>query len=272
MARVSDGIGIRLGGVVDRRSVDERLAARDAPLTVTPTPPPAPVISPPGTELVPFSTVRRRTAAHLTHSLATAAHALLVVEVDFTNVDHVRRAMGLTYLPFVARAVIAAVHDFPHVNATSTNDGLLVSSDVHLGVAVDLAFAGLVVPVVRHAGDLRLVALAERIEKQAEEARAGKLTADDLTGGTFTITNVGTYGTVSASPIINHPQVAILSTDGVRMRPVAVHADDEWRIAIHPIGNLSLAFDHRAFDGAYAAAFLAKVRDTLENQDWGSER
>ena len=270
MAQASDGIRIRLGGVVDRRSVDDRLAARDTPLVGREAP--APVRLPSGVELVPFNAIRRRTAAHLTHSLAAAAHALLVIEVDYTNVDHVRRPMGLTYLPFVAEAVIDAVHDFPRVNATSTEDGLLVSSAVHLGVAVDLSFEGLVVPVVRDAGDLRLVALAARIDAQASAARAAKLTADDLTGGTFTITNVGSYGTVSAAPIINHPQVAILSTDGVRMRPVAVHADDEWRIAIHPVGNLSLAFDHRAFDGAYAAAFLARVRDTLEQRDWGAER
>jgi 2-oxoglutarate dehydrogenase E2 component (dihydrolipoamide succinyltransferase) len=94
----------------------------------------------------------------------------------------------------------------------------------------------------------------------------------DLEGGTFTITNVGSYGTVSAAPIINHPQVAILSTDGVRMRPVAVPGDDdEWRLAIRPVGNLSLAFDHRAFDGAYAAAFLARVRHELEHRDWAAE-
>lgn len=278
MAAASDGIGFRLGGVVDRRTVEDRLARRDLPLAL-PTAPPSPATSatsapmvPDGVELVPFTAIRRRTAEHLTHSLATAAHALLVTEVDYTTVERARGRAGLTYLPYVARAVIAAVRDFPHINATSTEAGLLVGRDVHLGIAVDLGFRGLVVPVVRRAGDLRLPALAARIEEQAARAHAGQLTADDLTGGTFTLTNVGRYGTVSAAPIINHPQVAILSTDGVRMRPVAVEVDDEWRLAIHPVGNLSLAFDHRAFDGAYAAAFLARVRDGLEQHDWEAER
>jgi 2-oxoglutarate dehydrogenase E2 component (dihydrolipoamide succinyltransferase) len=222
---------------------------------------------------VPFSTVRKRTAAHLRHSLDTAAHALLVDEVDWSAVDRVRRPEGLTYLPFVARAVVEAVREFPHVNATSTDQGLQVSRAVHLGVAVDLAFEGLVVPVIHDADGLRLKALAHRIDDAAANARGGKVTMADLEGGTFTLTNVGSYGTVSAAPIINHPQVAILSTDGIRMRPVAVPGDDgEWRLAIRPVGNLSLAFDHRAFDGAYAAAFLARVRHELEQRDWEAER
>ncbi|MCU1379666.1 MAG: 2-oxoglutarate dehydrogenase, component, dihydrolipoamide succinyltransferase, partial [Acidimicrobiales bacterium] len=261
MARASDGVEFRRGGVVDRGAVLARIAAREVPL-VAPTPPPAPPEPPtPEGDLVPFSTIRKRTAAHLRHSLDTAAHALLVVEIDWSAVDRVRRAAGLTYLPFVARAVVEAARQFPHVNATTTDEGLRVSRAVHLGVAVDLAFEGLVVPVVHDAGDLRLRALASRIDDAATRARSGKLAMADLEGGTFTVTNVGSYGTVSAAPIINHPQVAILSTDGIRMRPVAVPGDDgDWRIAIHPVGNLSLAFDHRAIDGAYAAAFLARVR------------
>lgn len=286
MADTSDLSSGRLGGLTDRRAVTDRIARRSAPLPTLdrpppprpPTPPPSapaePVIpaAPHGARFVPFSTIRRRTAAHLTHSLATAAHALVVDDVDFGAVDGVRRAGGLTYLPFVARAVVDAIREFPDVNATSTDDGLFVSSAVHLGVAVDLGYEGLVVPVIHGAESLRLRALATSVDDVAARARSGGLTMPDLEGGTFTITNVGSHGTLATAPIINHPQVAILSTDGVRMRPVAVPGDgDEWRLAIRPVGNLSLSFDHRAFDGAYAAAFLGRVRALLEQRDWEAE-
>jgi 2-oxoglutarate dehydrogenase E2 component (dihydrolipoamide succinyltransferase) len=125
---------------------------------------------------------------------------------------------------------------------------------------------------VHDAGAKRLPALAAAIADLAARARAKRLSADDLTGGTFTITNVGRYGTVVTAPIINQPQVAILSTDGVRMRPVALPGPSgEWVIAVHPVGNLSLTFDHRAVDGAYAAAFLARVRELTETRDWLEE-
>ncbi len=198
-------------------------------------------------------------------------HALVVTEVDYSAVDAVRRPHHLTYLPFVARAVVRAVHDFPHVNASVTDDGLLVHRQVGLGVAVDLDFEGLVVPVVHGADELRLPALAAGIDEVAERARARQLGMPDLEGGTITVTNVGSYGTVMAAPIINHPQVAIVSTDGVRVRPVAVRAGDDWALAFRPVGNLSLSFDHRAFDGAYATAFISRVRELLEQSAWEEE-
>jgi pyruvate dehydrogenase E2 component (dihydrolipoamide acetyltransferase) len=281
VAAAGDGVGVRLGGVVDRADVTQRLATRATPLArretstaVTPASPAAATTPvPAGATFVPHSPIRRRTAAHLTESLATAAHALLVLDVDYGAVDKVRRQLGLTYLPFVARSVVEAIRTFPNVNGTSTGDGLLVSRDVNLGVAVDLGFDGLVVPIVHRAGDLRLRALAHAVEDLANAARSRRLSADALEGGTFTITNVGSYGTVSAAPIINHPQVAILSIDGVRMRPAAVAgADGEWALAIRPLGNLSLSFDHRAFDGAYAAAFLDRVRHELEHRNWDAEK
>ncbi len=161
---------------------------------------------------------------------------------------------------------------FPHVNASVGDDSLIVHRQVHLGVAVDVDFQALVVPVVKDAATKRLRAIADEIADLAARAKAKRLTADDLTGGTFTITNVGAYGTVVTGPIINQPQVGILSSDGVRMRPVAVKAGDGgWTIAVHPVGNLSLSFDHRAYDGAYAAAFLARVREILETRDWAEE-
>lgn len=263
---MADAVGIRPGGIVDRSAVLQRVQARARPLA----PSPAGLAAvDPGS--VPQSAVRRRTAAHLRASLDTAVHASLVVDVDYGAVDAQRRRLGLTYLPFAARAVVQAVHEFPLVNATAVGDALRPSREVHLGLAVDLAFQGLVVPVVRDAHALRLRALAEAMEDRAAAARSGRLQPGDLDGGTFTLTNVGSYGTVAAIPVINHPQVAILSVDGIRMRPTAVEVDGAWALAVRPIGNLSLSFDHRFFDGAYAAAFLDRVRHELEHRDWEAE-
>ncbi len=225
-----------------------------------------------GDEVVPLSRARLATAEHLHRSVATAAHALVVVEVDWTAVDAARSGRHLSYLPFVARAVIDALVRFPHLNASFDGDRLLVHRSIHLGIAVDVDREALLVPVVRDAQDLRLPALSEAIAEQADRARRHRLPGDAFDGGTFTLTNVGSYGTVLAAPIINQPQVAILSTDGVRMRPTAV-ADGHggWSVGIRPLGNLSLSFDHRAVDGAYAAAFLAAVRDVLQERDWAGE-
>lgn len=233
-------------------------------------------------ESVPFSKIRRRTAEHMRRSLDTSAHTLVVIEVDYEGVEKARlpararfkeaEGVSLTYLPFIARAVVDAIHDFPHVNATVGDDELIVHHYVNLGVAVDLAHEGLIVPVVHDAGDKRLRALARQIADLAVRARSKKLSADDISGGTFTITNPGGYGTFLTAPIINQPQVAILSSDGVKMKPVAVALPGGgYGVAVHPVGNLAIAFDHRAFDGAYASAFLARLRDILETRDWSQE-
>ncbi|MHB1139875.1 MAG: 2-oxo acid dehydrogenase subunit E2, partial [Microthrixaceae bacterium] len=152
-------------------------------------------------------------------------------------------------------------------------DGSVVLHDeVHLSIAVDLDFQGLLAPVVRDAHDKRLRAIARDIHELADRARSKKLGPDDLSGGTFTISNSGSYGTLVVIPIINQPQVAILSTDGVTRKPVVV--TDEYgneTIGIHSVGNLTLAWDHRAFDGAYAAAFTARVKEIIETRDWSAE-
>ncbi len=226
----------------------------------------------PGVRHVPFTAIRRTIGRNLTTSLATAAHTLVVVEVDFARVAPVRERTGLTWLPFIARAAIDALAEYPLVNAHVTPEGLDVHDAVHLGIAVDLDFEGLVVPVLQDADGLRLAALAEALAEQAAAARARTLAADDYAGGTFTLTNAGRYGTLLTAPIINQPQAAILSTDGVKVRPVAVPlADGEHGLAFHPVGNLALSFDHRAFDGAYASAFAARIRDLLEQRDWEDE-
>ena len=227
-----------------------------------------------GDELVPLTPIRRRTAERLRRSLDTAVHTLVVVDVDYSEVERARAAAStrLSHLPFVARAVVDAIATFPHVNATLTTEGLVVHRAVHLGIAVDLDFSGLVVPVVRDARDRRLPELAGDIAEVAERARERQLGPDELAGSTFTITNAGRYGTLLTAPVINGEQVAIVSTDGVRPRPVAVgDPDGGYVVAVHPVGNLCLSFDHRAFDGAYASAFLSTVKATLETRDWTAE-
>jgi pyruvate/2-oxoglutarate dehydrogenase complex dihydrolipoamide acyltransferase (E2) component len=215
-------------------------------------------------------------------SLAGAAHALVITDVDYHAVEAARTAekdafraregASLTFLPFVARAVTHALPRFPLMNALVGENELAVHRPIHLGIAVDLEFEGLVVPVVKNAQDLRVRGLARRIAEVADRARRGRLTPDDVTGGTFTITNPGGFGTFVTAPILNHPQVGILSTDSVQMRPVAVALDDgSWGVAVHPVGHLSLSFDHRAVDGAYASAFLAEVKRTLESAGWRTE-
>ncbi|MBV8984569.1 MAG: 2-oxo acid dehydrogenase subunit E2, partial [Acidimicrobiia bacterium] len=233
-------------------------------------------------EAIAFSNIRRRTAEHMVRSKATSAHVLTAIEADFENVDRMRRAaqaewkeregFTLTYLPFISRAVIDAIEDYPHVNASVGDDELIVHNRVHLGIAVDLSFQGLLAPVVHDAGDKRLRAIAREIHDLAARARAKKLSADEIQGGTFTITNPGGYGTLITAPIINQPQVAILSTDGVKKKPVAVELPDgSDAVVVHPVGILALSFDHRAFDGAYASAFIARVKEILETRDWSQE-
>jgi 2-oxoglutarate dehydrogenase E2 component (dihydrolipoamide succinyltransferase) len=259
-----------LATVANRLSAPRSSAAAAVARSATPTvavPEPGP-----DDDVVEFTKARRATAEHMVRSRATSAHTLVATEVDYHQVEAVRRGAGLSYLPFVARATIDALRDFPHVNASVGDDQLIVHRRINLGIAVDVAQEALVVPVLRDAGALRLTALAEAMAAVADQARAHRLGPDDVTGGTFTITNVGSYGTLVTAPIINQPQVAILSTDSVRMRPAAVRSEaGEWTVAVRPLGNLSLTFDHRAFDGAYAAGFLATIRELLETRDWAQE-
>jgi 2-oxoglutarate dehydrogenase E2 component (dihydrolipoamide succinyltransferase) len=233
-------------------------------------------------EVIPFSNIRRLTADHMVRSKATSAHTLVVVEADYEGVERVRRrekerfkeqeGVSLTYLPFVARAVVDVLRDYPNLNASVGDGTLILHRDVHLGIAVDLDRQGLIVPVVRRADGQSLRGLARAMADLAERARSRRLSADDVVGGTFTITNPGPFGTVITAPIINQPQVAILSTDGVKRRPVVVTGPDgSEAIAIHSVGMLAMSFDHRAVDGAYASAFLRDLAHEIETRDWAAE-
>ena len=233
-------------------------------------------------QVVPLSKIRRLTGSHMVMSLETSPHSFTVVEVDYANVDKTRNAVkeswkasegfSLTYLPFISRAVVDALAEFPHLNASIEGDNLIVHSYVDLGIAVDLDYAGLLVPVVRSADAKRLRAIAREIHDLASRARGRKLSPDEITGGTFTLSNNGSAGALIAMPIINQPQVAILSTDAIVRKPVVVAMPDgSESIAIHPMGHLSMSWDHRAFDGAYAGRFLSRVKQILETQDWSAE-
>ncbi|MGZ4762190.1 MAG: 2-oxo acid dehydrogenase subunit E2, partial [Ilumatobacteraceae bacterium] len=231
---------------------------------------------------VRLSKIRKLTGSHMVMSKSVSPHAFSVVEVDFANVDVARNAVkaewkategfGLTYLPFITRAVIEAIDEFPHLNASVSDEDLIVHNFVDIGIAVDLDFQGLLVPVVRAAETKRLRAIAREINDLAGRARSRKLSPDEISGGTFTISNNGSAGSVLTMPIINQPQVAILSTDAITRKPVVVGTVDGGEgIAIHPVGNIAMAWDHRAFDGAYAAGFLVKIKQTLETRDWTAE-
>jgi pyruvate dehydrogenase E2 component (dihydrolipoamide acetyltransferase) len=227
----------------------------------------------------PFNRIRKATARHMVGSKATSPHVLTAMEVDYDAVDRLRvvekeawraaEGSSLTYLPFIVAALAEALATFPRLNASVGDDELIVHGDVNLAVAVDLGFEGLVAPVVRRVGDLSIRDLARSIHEVAGRARDRRLVPDDLAGGTFTVTNPGQYGTLFQFPIINQPQVAILSTDGIARKPaVVVDADGVETLGIRPLGVLALAWDHRAFDGAYAAAFLQELKRILETTDW----
>jgi len=267
-------------------------AARPRP---EPAPPPAPAPAVPapaeagappraaaGDETIPFDNIRRRTAEHMLRSKQTSPHAYTSMEVDYERVDRARRnaqeewrgreGFPLTYLPFIVRAFCDTVEEYPLVNASVDGETLVVHRDIHVGIAVDLEFRGLIAPVIRDADGKRLRLIAREIHDLATRARNKQLMPDEIMGGTFTITNPGPWGTYFTLPIINQPQVAILSTDGIRKRPwVMTDADGEDSLAIRHIGLLALAWDHRAFDGAYAAAFLQSMKDIIQTHDWDAE-
>ncbi|MEK7424542.1 MAG: dihydrolipoamide acetyltransferase family protein [Actinomycetota bacterium] len=249
---------------------------------VTPVAPAPMVVSGERDSVVKLSKIRQLTGSHMVMSKSVSPHAFSVVEVDFANVDAARskvkaawktnEGFGLTYLPFITRAVVDALADFPHLNASVDENDLVVHNFIDIGIAVDLEFQGLLVPVVRSAETKRLRAIAREINDLANRARSRKLSPDEIQGGTFTISNNGSAGSVLTIPIINQPQLAILSTDAIVRKPVVANLSDGGEaIVIHPVGNLAMSWDHRAFDGAYAAGFLVQVKQILETRDWATE-
>ena len=244
--------------------------------------PAAPAVAGARQTVVPLSKIRQLTGDHMVASKATSPHVLSMVEVDYANVDRARSAVkadfrasegfSLTYLPFIARALVDGLQEFPHLNASVVGSELVVHGYIDLGIAVDLDYEGLIAPVIRGAETKRLRAIAQEINDLADRARNRRLSPDEIQGGTFTISNNGSAGSVLTMPIINQPQVGIVSTDAIVRKPVVANlADGGEAIVVHPVGNLAMSWDHRAFDGAYAAGFLRRVKEILETRDWMAE-
>jgi 2-oxoglutarate dehydrogenase E2 component (dihydrolipoamide succinyltransferase) len=232
-------------------------------------------------DVKPFSRIRKITAERMMRSKITSAHVLQAVEVDFTSVDKNRdrikadwkkkHGFSLSYLPYIAKAACDALKDYPDLNSSVEGDGLLLHKGVNLAIAVDLGAAGLVAPIILAADELSVSRLAHAINQLSSRARAGDLKNHQMSGGTYTISNSGTFGTLITAPIINQPQVAILSVDGIRKRAVVVEHSDGDAVVIRQVGILAQSFDHRAVDGAYSAAFLNSLRERLERGEWNAE-
>jgi 2-oxoglutarate dehydrogenase E2 component (dihydrolipoamide succinyltransferase) len=230
-----------------------------------------------------MSRLRKTIAKRMVESLQVSAQLTATVEVDLTAISRIRakakdafkarEGASLSYLPFITAAAVEALKVFPKVNATIDTDAGEVHypSAEHIGIAVDTP-RGLLVPVIKDAGDLNVGGLAKRIADLAARTRDNKVTPDELSGGTFTITNYGSAGTLFDSPIINQPQVAILGTGALVKRPVVIKDPRLGEvIAVRDMMYLSMSYDHRIVDGADAARFLSAVKARLEEGDFGSE-
>lgn len=225
-----------------------------------------------GDEVLPITRMRRTIAERMVQSSRTVPHAWTTVEVDVTSLvafrekikDEFRRREGinLTYLPFVVKAAVEALREYPILNSTWEEDRIVIKRRINIGIAVDLE-DGLIVPVIRDADQKSIVGLARAIADLATRARAGTLTPDDVTGGTFTINNTGAFGSILSAPIINYPQAAILSMETITKRPVVIGD----AIAIRSMVNLCMSLDHRVLDGAVCGRFLRSVKRRLESYD-----
>lgn len=255
-------------------------AARTPGAPAAPLRPTEPAVSTMG-ETITLNTMRLRTGERLAENWRTIPHVFQAIEVDFSAIDRVRgqqkeafkeaNGFSLTYLPFIARAACLAIEAFPQVNARFDGKSLLVSPAIHLGIAIDLSHNGLVVPVLRDAGDLTVAGLAKAMRRLIDKARASTLGPDDLSGGTYSISNNGVFGTTFTAPIINAPQVAILSMDAIQLKPAVVSTPEGAFVAARMMGVVGQSFDHRAFDGAYSGAFLSRLKQLFETRNWEDE-
>lgn len=228
-----------------------------------------------GDQLIQHTPIRRQIAEHMALSQKTSPHVLTVMEADMSKVTAHRAAhkeifardgVNLTFTAYFIAAIVAGLKTYPLVNSSWTEDGVLLKQAINVGMATSLGADGLIVPVIRSADDLSLLALARAVNDLAERARARKLQPDEVRGGTFTLTNHGTAGSLFAMPIINQPQCGILGTGAMQKRVVAVtDTNGNDAVAVRPMVYLSFVFDHRILDGASADAFLVKVKESLEN-------
>lgn len=275
--------GSGLGGRITKQDVLAYMASQDISTpaiqaTVLPLSTSAsayPVLQLPGDELLPLTAVRRTIAEHMVYSERTAPHVTTVMEADLSRVTAHRLAnkdaftrdgVNLTFTAYFVSATVTALKAYPMANSSWSNEGIRIHHTINIGIAASLGEAGLIVPVIKDAAGLSLLGLAKAINDLARRVRNRQLKPDDVRGGTFTITNHGTSGSLFAAPIINQPQCAILGVGVIQKRPVVI-TDDLGRdaITIRPMAYLSLTFDHRILDGALADAFLSKVVESLNN-------
>jgi 2-oxoglutarate dehydrogenase E2 component (dihydrolipoamide succinyltransferase) len=280
-----DGItGSGLEGRVTKHDMQGFIASRGsaptAPAAPKPTAPAAsrpPVITSGQDQIVEMDRMRKLIAAHMVTSVQTSPHVTSFVEADVTrivqwrkkNKDEFMRRTGqkLTFTPFFIEAVARALRDFPGVNAQVDGDKIIMRGNINVGMAAATPQGNLIVPVIHNADQLNLVGLAEKVNELAGKARAGKLTADDMAGGTYTVSNVGTFGNVMGTPIINMPQVAILALGAIRKQPAVVEMPEGDVIAIRHRMFLSHSYDHRVVDGQLGGSFVRRVGDYLESFD-----
>jgi 2-oxoglutarate dehydrogenase E2 component (dihydrolipoamide succinyltransferase) len=265
--------GTGLNGRITKNDVlnfieSEKQTANDRPQTVIHRP--SPIVAGEGDQLIRHTVIRKQIAEHMVMSKHTSPHVLTVMEADMSKVIRHRAAnkdlfardgVNLTFTAYFMMAIVAGLKAYPLVNSSWTEEGLLIHKAINIGMATSLGEEGLIVPVIKGADNLSLLAMARAVNDLANRARAKKLQPDEVKGGTFTLTNHGVSGSLFAFPVINQPQCGILGVGAMQKRVVVV----EDAIAIRPMVYLSFVFDHRILDGASADWFLAKVKETLEN-------
>jgi len=225
-----------------------------------------------GDQVVPWTPIRKKIADHMVRSKHTSPHVHIFAEVDMHRVAGVRakakkEGVNLTYLPFVIHAAAKALRETPAMNAAVSGESTVLKKDIHIGVAVDTE-KGLLVPVLRHADRMSLKEISAAMDDFGARAKAGKVLPDELSGGTFSITNPGIRGNLFGTPIINQPQVGILRLGQIVKRPVVIDVDGEDSIVIRPMMYLGCAYDHRVIDGVAGNGFLFRVREILEAGDF----
>lgn len=262
--------GTGLNGRITKNDVLNFVQSGKSKTGSQPTHRPSTIIASEGDQLIKHTVIRKSIAEHMVMSKHTSPHVLTVMEADMSKVAKHRSAhkaqferdgINLTFTAYFMTAIVAGLKSYPATNSSWTDEGILVHKNVNIGMAVSLGEDGLIVPVIKEADNLSLLAMARAVNDLANRARNKKLQPDDVKGGTFTLTNHGTSGSLLAFPVINQPQAGILGVGAMQKRVIVI--DDA--IAIRPMVYLSFVFDHRILDGASADWFLAKVKDTLEN-------
>jgi 2-oxoglutarate dehydrogenase E2 component (dihydrolipoamide succinyltransferase) len=251
-------------------------------MTVQPTKAPEAVSQPAVTysgnvEIVEMDRMRKVIAKHMVDSKSTSAHVTSFAECDVTNLVlwrekvkkefEKREGTKITFTPLFIEAVVKCIKKYPWLNSSVDGDKIVVKKDINLGMATALPSGNLIVPVIKGADQLNLVGLAKQVNNLADTARNGKLKPDDTMGGTFTLTNVGTFGSIMGTPIINQPQVAIMAVGAIKKRPVVIETAQGDSIAIRHMMYISLSYDHRIIDGALGSTFLNAVARELEAFD-----